>query len=151
MYRVSDNLYLKVQLVNQATYKNFILRYMVDGKRLDRSLGSTSKITLRQAREKAQELMASMVAGEGVPSQVHTVSLDYFGARNDFWQLKLGVIDNDSNIDGRPTAFTYETGYNVELFNVRNWRNYRLETQLTLGKSVFDRSYQHLSVSLFWR
>ena len=91
------------------------------------------------------------VFGEGVPSQVHTVSLDYFGARNDFWQLKLGVIDNYSNINGRPTAFAYETGYNVELFNARNWRNYRLETQLTLGKSVFDRSYQHLSVSLFWR
>ena len=91
------------------------------------------------------------VFGEGVPSQVHSVSLDYFGSRTDFWQLKLGVVDNDSNIDGRPTAFAYETGYNVELFNARNWRNYRLETQLTLGKSVFDQSYQHLSVSLFWR
>jgi hypothetical protein len=89
------------------------------------------------------------VFGEGVPSQVHTMSLDYFGSRNDFWQLKLGVVDNDSNIDGRPTAFAYKTGYNVELFNSRNWRNYRLETQLTLGKSVFDQSYQHLSVSLF--
>jgi hypothetical protein len=91
------------------------------------------------------------VFGEGVPSQVHTLSLGYFGSRNDFWQLKLGMIDNDSNIDGRPKAFAYETGYSVELFNARNWRNYRLETQFTLGRSVFDQSYQHLSVSLFWR
>jgi hypothetical protein len=43
MYRVSDNLHLKVQLVNQATYKNFILRYMVDGKRLDRSRAAPAK------------------------------------------------------------------------------------------------------------
>jgi hypothetical protein len=91
------------------------------------------------------------VFGEGVPSQVHTVSVDYFGSQNDFWQLKLGMIDNDSDIGGVPTSVDYEAGYNVELFNVRNWRGYRLETQLTLGRSVFDKGYQHLSVSLFWQ
>ena len=43
-----------VQLVNQKTYKKFVLRYMVDGKRLDRSLGSAIQTTLKQAREKTQ-------------------------------------------------------------------------------------------------
>lgn len=91
------------------------------------------------------------VFGEGVPSQVHTVSVDYFGSQGNFWQLKLGMIDNDSDINGEPTSVEYEAGYSVELFNARNWRSYRLETQFSLGKSVFDQSYQHLSVSLFRR
>ena len=91
------------------------------------------------------------VFGEGVPSLVHTLSLDYFASQQNFWRLKLAVIDNDSSILGRPTAVAYETGYSVGLFNARDWRDYRLETELTLGKSVFDENYQHLSVSLFWQ
>ena len=69
LHRVDDNLYVKADQKNGKVYKSYRLRYMVDGKRLDRSLGSTSKITLKQAREKAQELMASMIAGEGVPAE----------------------------------------------------------------------------------
>jgi integrase len=69
VHRVDDNLYVKADQKNGKVYKSYRLRYMIDGKRLDRSLGSTTKITLKQARDKAQELMASMVAGEGVPAE----------------------------------------------------------------------------------
>jgi integrase len=68
-YRVSENLSVKAQKVGEKLYCKYLLRYQVDGKTVERSLGSTSKITLKQAREKAQELMASMVAGEGVPAE----------------------------------------------------------------------------------
>lgn len=68
-YRVSENLSVKAQKVGEKLYCKYLLRYQVDGKTVERSLGSTTKITLKQAREKAQELMASMVAGEGVPAE----------------------------------------------------------------------------------
>ena len=68
-YRVSENLSVKAQKVGEKLYCKYLLRYQVDGKVVERSLGSTSKITLKQAREKAQELMASMAAGEGVPAE----------------------------------------------------------------------------------
>jgi hypothetical protein len=61
-YRVDENLSVWAQEKNGRIYSSYLLRYQVEGKRVEKSLGSTSKITLRQAREKAQELMASMVA-----------------------------------------------------------------------------------------
>lgn len=69
VHRVDDNLYVKADQKNGKIYKSYRLRYMVDGKRLDRSLGSAGKITLKQAREKAQQLMDNMAAGEGVPAE----------------------------------------------------------------------------------
>jgi hypothetical protein len=68
-YRVDENLSVWAQEKNGRVYCSYLLRYQVGGKRIERSLGSTTKITLKQARDKAQELMASMVAGEGVPAE----------------------------------------------------------------------------------
>lgn len=68
-YRVSENLSVKAQSVNGKLYCKYLLRYRIDGKTVERSLGSTNKITLKQAREKSQQLMDNMVAGEGVPAE----------------------------------------------------------------------------------
>lgn len=69
MYRLDTNLYLKVQVVKSATYKNYVLRYTADGKRTDRSLGSTKKLTLADARAKADDLMKAMTTDQVVPAE----------------------------------------------------------------------------------
>jgi len=69
MHRVSDNLYVKAEEKNGKIYKSFRLRYMVDGKRTDRSLGSTKKLTLADARAKADDLMEAMTTDQVVPAE----------------------------------------------------------------------------------
>ena len=69
MHRVSDNLYVKAEEKNGKIYKSFRLRYMVDGKRTDRSLGSTKKLTLADARAKADDLMKTLTADLVVPAE----------------------------------------------------------------------------------
>lgn len=69
MYRIGTNLYLKVQVVKGATYKNFVLRYTANGQRTDRSLGSTKKLTLVDARTKADDLMKTLTADQVVPAE----------------------------------------------------------------------------------
>lgn len=69
MYRLDTNLYLKVQVVSGATYKNFVLRYTAEGKRTDRSLGSTEKLTSADARAKADDLMKAMTTDQVVPAE----------------------------------------------------------------------------------
>ena len=69
MYRLDTNLYLKVQVVSGVTYKNFVLRYTANGKRTDRSLGSTKKLTLANARAKADDLMKALTSDQVVPAE----------------------------------------------------------------------------------
>ncbi len=84
-YRVTDNLSVQAKLKNNKIYATFVLRYQLDGKVIDKSLGSTAKLTLLQAKEKAEELMAGMTNNQmeaavyGVPreSGIRTVSCMY--------------------------------------------------------------------------
>ena len=46
-YRVDENLSVFAHEKNGKIYTSFVLRYQTDGKRVQRSLGSTSKITLK--------------------------------------------------------------------------------------------------------
>jgi hypothetical protein len=57
-YRVDENLSVLAQEKAGKIYTSFVLRYQIDGKRVQRSLGSTSKISLRDAREKADQLIS---------------------------------------------------------------------------------------------
>lgn len=51
-------------LVVRGANRSFIFRYMVDGKRREKSLGSAEKITLTQARETAEKFRINLAAGE---------------------------------------------------------------------------------------
>ena len=68
-YRVDENLSVFAQEKNGRIYTSFVLRYQTDGKRVQRSLGSTSKITLREARDKAEQLMKTLTADQVVPAE----------------------------------------------------------------------------------
>ena len=68
-YRVGDNLCVKAQIVNGRLYTKYLLRYRVSGKTVERSLASTSKITLREARDKAEQLMKPLTANQIVPAE----------------------------------------------------------------------------------
>lgn len=68
-YRVGDNLCVKAQIVSGRLYKKYLLRYRVAGKTAERSLGSTSKITLKEARDKAEQLMKTLTADQVVPAE----------------------------------------------------------------------------------
>tara|TARA_R110000782_G_scaffold225121_1_gene312068 strand:+ start:166 stop:1461 length:1296 start_codon:yes stop_codon:yes gene_type:complete len=68
-YRVTDNLSVQAKLKNNKIYATFVLRYQLDGKVIDKSLGSTAKLTLLQAKEKAEELMAGMTNNQVTPAE----------------------------------------------------------------------------------
>jgi integrase len=68
-YRVNDNLSVKAQKTNGKLYAKFVLRYQVQGEVVERSLGSTTKITLKEARSKAEALMTGMVNDQVTPAE----------------------------------------------------------------------------------
>ena len=68
-YRVNDNLSVKAQKTNGKLYAKFMLRYQVQGEVVEKSLGSTTKITLKEARSKAESLMTGMVADQVTPAE----------------------------------------------------------------------------------
>lgn len=68
-YRVDDNLSVWAQKKNGKIYSSYLLRYQVEGKRVEKSLGSTSKTTLHDARKKAKDLMEAMTTDQVVPAE----------------------------------------------------------------------------------
>ena len=68
-YRVTDNLSVQAKLKNNKIYATFVLRYQLDGRVIDKSLGSTAKLTLLEAKEKAEDLMAGMVNNQVTPAE----------------------------------------------------------------------------------
>jgi len=68
-YRVDDNLSVWAQKKNGKIYSSYLLRYQVGGKRVEKSLGSTSKTTLHDARKKAKDLMEAMTTDQVVPAE----------------------------------------------------------------------------------
>lgn len=83
--------------------------------------------------------------GDGVPAQVHALSIDYFSDTQSLWQTKLVVINNESeDVD------KYVKGMEIQVLNSRDWQGKRVETQFTYGKDVYDEKYSYLSVSYFW-
>ena len=68
-YRVTDHLSVQAKLKNNKIYATFVLRNQLDGKVIDKSLGSTAKLTLRQAKEKAESLMTGMVNDQVTPAE----------------------------------------------------------------------------------
>jgi integrase len=67
--RIDDNLYLKSELKKDVLYKSFRLRYQLNGKRIDKSLGSTNKISLKEARTKARELLDDLEKNQVTPAE----------------------------------------------------------------------------------
>ena len=66
---IDDNLFLKAQLVGGKLYKKYLLRYQLNGKRIDKSLGSTNKISLKEARAKARELLDDLEKNQVTPAE----------------------------------------------------------------------------------
>ncbi|SFB78512.1 capsule assembly Wzi family protein [Pseudoalteromonas denitrificans] len=82
--------------------------------------------------------------GDATPSDIHVMQVGYNEDIHSTWQLKLSRINNkDSDTD-------YTAATEVQLLNSRRWQKYRVETQLTFGKDVFDESYSYLSMAWFW-
>ncbi|WP_105213311.1 capsule assembly Wzi family protein [Pseudoalteromonas sp. T1lg22] len=82
------------------------------------------------------------IFGDGVPAEVHALVLDYQQDMDSLWQLKLTLQDNDSA--------QYSGAQELQLLNSSMIDGYRVETQVTYGNDVFDESYGHASVSLYW-
>ncbi len=82
------------------------------------------------------------IFGDGVPAEVHALVLDYQQDMDSLWQLKLTMQDNDSE--------RYTGAQELQILNSQIIDGYRVETQLTYGNDVFDESYGHASVSLYW-
>src|SRR3546814_15669198 len=59
-------------LVRPSGSRSWVLRTQVDGKRRDRGLGSTAKLSLAQARAKAVDLRTRMASGEEVEREAAT-------------------------------------------------------------------------------
>ncbi len=57
---IDDNLFLKAYLMKGKLYKRYVLRYQLNGKRIDKSLGSINMLTLKQAKEKCRRLLVEM-------------------------------------------------------------------------------------------
>ncbi len=85
------------------------------------------------------------VFSDAVPSQVHSLSVDYFANASSFWQTKLVMINNESD-----ATYQYEKGLELQIINSQKWNKYRIESNITLGKDVFDDNYGHASISFFW-
>ncbi|MFY8274374.1 capsule assembly Wzi family protein [Pseudoalteromonas sp. SSDWG2] len=82
------------------------------------------------------------VFGDGVPAQVHALVVDYQQDMDSLWQVKLTMQDNESAL--------YTGSQELQLLNSQVIDGYRVETQITYGKDVFDESYGHASLSLYW-
>ena len=52
-----------LSLVVRGTSRSYVFRYMIDGKRRERSLGSASKITITQAKETADRMRQEIARG----------------------------------------------------------------------------------------
>jgi hypothetical protein len=82
--------------------------------------------------------------GDETPSDIHVIQIGYTEDINSLWQLKLtSIINEDSDTD-------YTNGTEIRLLNSRKWEKYRVETQLTYGKDVFNGNYSYLSIAWFW-
>ena len=110
MHRVSDNLYVKAEEKNGKIYKSFRLRYMVDGKRTDRSLGSTSKITLREARAKADDLMKGLTSDQVVPAE-------------QLVREKRAVVDSARRADNAKLTFREVAEEFIVRVKIPAWKN----------------------------
>ena len=110
MHRVSDNLYVKAEEKNGKIYTSFRLRYMVDGKRTDRSLGSTSKITLREARAKADDLMKGLTSDQVVPAE-------------QLVKEKRAVVDSARRADNAKLTFREVAEEFIVRVKIPAWKN----------------------------
>jgi hypothetical protein len=82
--------------------------------------------------------------GDETPTDVHVMQIGYTEDVNSLWQLKLtSIINEDSDTD-------YTNGTEIQLLNSRQWEKYRVETQITYGKDVFNDNYSYLSMAWFW-
>lgn len=81
--------------------------------------------------------------GHGVPAEIHKASIDLFADIVTSWGLSMASINNkDRNL--------YQKGKEFGLNGRHYWRNNRIETKLTCGKSVFSKKYVYFSTALFW-
>ena len=67
--RIDDNLYLKAAFVKNNLYKTYYLRYQLNGKRIDKSLGSINKLTLKQAKDKCRKLLVDLSDKQIAPAE----------------------------------------------------------------------------------
>ena len=56
-------------MYERKLYKKYLLRYQLNGKRIDKSLGSTNKISLKEARAKARELLDDLEKNQVTPAE----------------------------------------------------------------------------------
>ena len=70
-------------------------------------------------------------------------SMDYFASVNSSWSASMATVYNRDETQ-------YDRAYEFQLENRRDWQEYRVESKLTLGESVFSESYGHLSMAIFW-
>lgn len=91
-------------LVVRGASRSFIFRYMVDGKRREKSLGSAEKVTLTQARETAEKFRINLVAGELPKTRLDILVSELKGAES-------------------PTFKDYALEAVSKIASVRMWKN----------------------------
>ena len=81
--------------------------------------------------------------GHGVPAEIHKAVLNIFNSAETSWGLSLSSINNkDKSL--------YKKSHEFQLENRFKWRDYPIETRLTVGNSVFAIRYTHFSSVIYW-
>ena len=81
--------------------------------------------------------------GHGVPAEIHKAALNIFNSAETSWGLSLSSINNkDKSL--------YKKSHEFQLENRFKWRDYPIETRLTVGNSVFAIRYTHFSSVIYW-
>lgn len=109
-YRVDENLSVLAQEKAGKIYTSFVLRYQTAGKRVQRSLGSTSKITLREARDKAEQLMKTLAVDQVVPAE-------------QLVKEKRAVVDSARRADNANLTFREVAEEYIVRVKIPGWKN----------------------------
>lgn len=111
-HSVGPNLFLKVR----GKSKIFIFRYSLNGKRKDKSLGSISTLTIRQAKAQAEKFRVDLRDGK-LPITV-----------KDKWEEKAANAE-EADQSTEPIFSDYANGVIEKLSSIRMWKNAKHKAQ----------------------